>query len=88
MYIQYIQGLFQSRLGTADYALVNLPIFYILLFGVSGLIRFRDGFDIGTASHFIHFGNITMNAPAMIGQAFGEVSMSRTRVFEWSVQTH
>jgi hypothetical protein len=23
MYIQYIQGLFQSRLGTADYALVT-----------------------------------------------------------------
>jgi hypothetical protein len=23
MYIQYIQGLFQSRLGTADYALVS-----------------------------------------------------------------
>jgi hypothetical protein len=28
MYIQYIQGLFQSRLGTADYALVTSSIHY------------------------------------------------------------
>jgi hypothetical protein len=29
MYIQYIQGLFQSRLGTADYALVTSSLLYI-----------------------------------------------------------
>jgi hypothetical protein len=28
MYIQYIQGLFQSRLGTADYALVTSSLHY------------------------------------------------------------
>jgi hypothetical protein len=29
MYIQYIQGLFQSRLSTADYALVTRSVHYI-----------------------------------------------------------
>jgi hypothetical protein len=28
MYIQYIQGLFQFRLGTADYALVTSSLHY------------------------------------------------------------
>jgi hypothetical protein len=28
MYVQYIQGLFQSRLGTADYALVTSSLHY------------------------------------------------------------
>jgi hypothetical protein len=28
MYIQYIQGLFQSRLGTEDYALVTSSLHY------------------------------------------------------------
>jgi hypothetical protein len=28
MYIQYIQGLFQSRLGTADYAPVTSSLHY------------------------------------------------------------
>jgi hypothetical protein len=28
MYIQYIQGLFQSSLGTADYALVTSSLHY------------------------------------------------------------
>jgi hypothetical protein len=28
MYMQYIQGLFQSRLGTADYALVTSSLHY------------------------------------------------------------
>jgi hypothetical protein len=58
--------------------------FYVNLFGVllSGLMRFRDGSNKGTASHFVQISEKVQNALAVIRQSFGEETMSRTRVFE------
>jgi hypothetical protein len=51
---------------------------------VSGLMRFRDGSDKGTASNFVQISEKVSETLAMIRQAFGEESMRRAG----KVQTH
>jgi hypothetical protein len=78
MYIQYIQGLFQSKLGTADYALVisslhyndslvTWTIIHMTAAKFNPLIFSVSGFALSNVSDILIFMITKISVPYMLG---------------------